>query len=298
MQIKKLIILGIIILSACTVKRPAAEQPILSAYPGQTQDQYAYSTSPAAPTSTVPIVEVTSTPLVTTTPIPSLTATKTLLPTRTPRHVLDPSNIGFPITWEGPYAAIDPIQYAPCFHYDSNSFDLTVLTPDNWYNFFHAGDMYNLNSESPTRLFTVLSMSSGKVINISDSGPSNGTMIVVETDYIFDNKTVYVSIAHLSSPFRGDDNYPPIEMGSVVTQGQPLGIQETMYMWGLPEQALDIQIRLAPAAEGYPLGEGWNHELFLDPYIYIQDDLVHLLDDGHVVFGYNRQHCLLSGHFP
>jgi hypothetical protein len=144
----------------------------------------------------------------------------------------------------------------------------------------------------------VLSLSSGKVVNISDIGSGNGTMIEIETDFKYDGKTVYVSIAHLTTPFSGDNSLPKIELGSVVAQGQPLGIQSTLYNFGIPEQALDIQLRLSPIAEGYPLSTGWNPNDFLDPYPFIQDDLVNLLQEGHVVFGYNRTHCTLSGHFP
>jgi hypothetical protein len=218
--------------------------------------------------------------------------------TPTIRSELTASDVVFPLSWDGPYAINNKIEYSPCYHFDPMTFDKTKLTEQNWFNYFHAGDMYNLNSSSPAKSYIVLSLSSGKVVNISDSGLENGTMIVVETNHVYEGKDVFFSIAHLTVPFGGDDTFPKIEVGSLVEQGQPLGIQETLYNFGIPEQALDIQFRLNDKAEGFPLDPMWNPSDFFDPYPFLQDDLTSLVKSGQVVFGYNRQHCLLSGHFP
>jgi hypothetical protein len=73
------------------------------------------------------------------TPIPIVTLTP--IPTPTQKPELTAADIAFPVTWEGPFSVKNRIQYAPCYHFDPSKFDMAKLTEQNWYNYFHAGDM-------------------------------------------------------------------------------------------------------------------------------------------------------------
>lgn len=259
-------------------------------------------TATIIPKSTItPIPTITNTSTTPSTNTP--TSTATLIPTSTPtedlREEISPEAVSFPVSWDGTYKLSKSIQYAPCYHYDKEGMAKAKNLTDNIvYNYFHAGDMYNLNSNNPVREFTILAPAAGEIINISKMGNGNGVMVVIKTNLTKDSKPVFISIAHLTSEFPGDDSNPLIKTGSIVTPGQPIGIQKTMFKWGISEQALDIQFRLNPTAEGYPLDESWNPDDFIDPFPYLEDDLVSLVKEKHVVYGRNRSHCLLSGHFP
>lgn len=241
----------------------------------------------AAPTDTP-----TSTPTASPTPEPTVTPIPST-PTPVPR-VLTPADFSFPVGFEGPYAVGHPVAYAPCYHWDPDSFSPDLITPDNWYEFFHGGDMYVLNTSVVPERIIVLSPVKGSVREIEDQGP-NGLLIRIETEYVYDGRRVYVYVAHVTAPFPDDEQDPSVAVGSFIRQGDPIAVQHTIFQWGRPEQALDIGIRTGLGSDS-PLYGDWDPDDFVDPFPFLSDDLSRL--GPNITFDYYRQHCLKSGHFP
>jgi len=121
---------------------------------------------------------------------------------------------------------------------------------------------------------------------------TDGDAMTILTPYTHDGNPVRVEIFHFTSLYEG------LGIGSEVVQGQPVAIQETVFTWGDPEQALDVQIRVAEGAN-YPLAHDFDPYAFLPPYDYLYDDLAALIPAGYVVINdTDRAHCNLSGHIP
>lgn len=154
--------------------------------------------------------------------------------------------------------------------------------------------MYVLSTSGVPERIVVLSPVTGVVESTYDIGP-DGMVVIVRTQYSDDGHPIHVDIAHITGLFPGDEQHPMVEIGSPVTQGDPIAIQETVFQYGRPEQALDIGIRTGLGSDS-PLYSDWDPNHFVDPFPFLSDDLSRL--GPNVTFDYRRQHCLKSGHFP
>jgi len=229
------------------------------------------------------------------TPQPTITSapTATSLPSPTPLIEFSIEHFSFPVAFEGDYALGHKLAYAPCYHWDPTTFDPSEVTSDNWYQYFHAGDMHMLNLSKNPEEITILSPIKGKISDIDDKG-DNGFFISITTPFYFMGKKIYVGIAHMSEIFMGDELNPKISLGIEVNKGQPIGISNKHFNWGRLEQSVDIAIRNGPGG-GYPLDSSFSPESYLDPFIFLEDDIEQYSE--HIVFDTMRSHCLKSGHF-
>lgn len=243
------------------------------------------------PTITETVIKSTSTPANTVTPTITITPTITTTPTPEPKTLL-PENFSFPVTFDGIYALKQPLRYAPCYHWSGNY----NANKGNWYDYFHAGDMHNLNVSNTQQNIVVLSPINGVIKDVIDYGDS-GLMIVIQSDYVLDGKRVFVDIGHLQHEFPGDESYPQISVGSVIKQGQPIGVSDKFFNNGRLEQIVDIAIRNGVAGAN-PQYDNFSPDSYIDPFLYLQDDISVLKKKGFVTFDYFRAHCLKSGHLP
>ncbi len=246
------------------------------------------SPRPPSPTVTEPvIIKFTSMPTQTITP----TVTVTNTPTPEPKTLL-PEYFSFPVTFDGIYAIKQPLKYAPCYHWSGN-YD---SSKGNWYDYFHAGDMHNLNVSNTPQNIVVLSPINGSIADVIDYSDS-GLMIVVKSDFVLDGKRVFVDIGHLQNLFSGDENYPKVDVGSYIRQGQPIAVSDKLFNNGRLEQIVDIAIRNGSAGAN-PQYDNFSPNSYIDPFIYLQDEIAMLKDKGFITFDYFRAHCLKSGHLP
>lgn len=228
---------------------------------------------------------------VTSIPVPTQTQTITV----TPNHIeLLPENMGLPVAFTGDYSISGKMGYAPCYHWDPSGFVPRQVTEENWYEFFHAGDMYILNTSETPISITILSPISGMIESIQDMG-DNGLMMNISTDYYYQNKKVFLGIGHLDGLFMGDSLYPKITVRSKVEKGQPIGFSTQPKFWGRAEQSLDIGLQNGPEGAS-PLYENFAPDSYIDPYLFISDDII--TNAQYIYFDYFRTHCLKSGHFP
>jgi hypothetical protein len=241
--------------------------------------------------TTKPTVTPTSTPSTTQSP------SKTPLPTNTPRPTpitFAPERFSFPVAFEGNYSLGHKLGYAPCYHWDPADYDPGTITENNWYYYFHAGDMFILNLSSSTQRIVVLSPVSGVIKDSYSIGPGE-ISVLIQTEFYFEGKQVYVGVHHITEFFPGDEQYPAVNIGSSVTQGQPIAIQERVAEYR-PEQPLDIEITKGRSETNHPLYSGWNPDIFIDPFPYLEEDLTKF--EEHIYYDYYRDHCLKGGHFP
>ena len=169
------------------------------------------------------------------------------------------------------------------------------ISSEEWWNQFHAGDMYILNQSSSPQRIVVVSPISGKIIDVGET--DKGLVIIIATDYLFEGKKVYVEIAHMDKLFLGDESYPNIKKGSLINKGQPIGISERVYKHGRYEQILDIAIRNGPAGP-HPPSSNFSPESYLDPFIFLEDDIKQFESYFSFDSGIYVGHCILSGHHP
>ncbi len=244
--------------------------------------------------ATVP--EQTPTPLATDTLSPTITAspTATVTASPTPKPELTAEDFGLPVTFEGDYALGHKLAYAPCYHWDPTTFDPSEVTSDNWYEYFHAGDLHMLNLSRNPEEITILSPIKGKISDIVDYG-DNGLLLTITTPFYYMGKKVKCDIAHMNEIFKGDELNPKISLGIEVNKGQPIGISNKHFNWGRLEQSVDIGIYTGPMGGAYPLYSDFSPESFLDPFIFLEDDIEQYSE--HIVFDTMRSHCLKSGHF-
>ena len=119
--------------------------------------------------------------------------------------------------------------------------------------------------------------------------------VTIQTDYWIEGKRVYVGVHHITSFFPGNGQHPAVGNGNYVTQGQPIGIQEKVVEYR-PEQTLDIEITMGRSSTNHPMYSGWDPDIFIDPYPYLEDDIEKFSE--HIFFDYYRDHCLKGGNFP
>jgi hypothetical protein len=238
------------------------------------------------------------------TPLPGITSdfrlsSKTPSPiTTTPTFqiVFKPENFAFPVAFNGPYALKNPLVYSPCYHWDPTKYDQKKVTSNNWSNFFHAGDLFELNLTSIVKDIVVLSPVNGTIEKVSVI-PNNGLEINIRTDYFLDGKRIFVDLVHSTVLFPGDEQNPRITTDSIVKLGQPIAIQKKIFQLGRPEQVIDIGIRNGQRGANPSIPGNFYPDSYLDPYDYLVDEIPDLL--GKSVFYDNgfRAHCLKSGHY-
>jgi hypothetical protein len=221
---------------------------------------------------------------------PTIEITQT--PTQTPLE-LSPEYFSLPVVFEGPYSLGNKLRYSPCYHWDQNNYDANKITNDNWYQYFHAGDMYILKTTNKAKVIVALSPISGRIIKSEDFG--QGLIVSIKTDYYLEGKQVFVDIAHMDELFPGDEKFPRIDIGSQIKQGQPIGLSKTVWIWGRPEQALDIGLRNGPEGAN-PMYSNFAPNSYIDPFPYLKDDLEK--NSENIVFDKFRSHCLKGGNFP
>jgi hypothetical protein len=261
------------------------------------EDDIEATLKPIDPATTVPSSTSNPKRAATTTPSFAPSSTRTPSPTITSSATpiaFAPEHFGFPVAFEGDFALAQKLGYAPCYHWNPEDYDPLMITENNWYYFFHAGDMYILNLSSSPQRIVVLSPVSGVIKDSYSIGPGE-ISVIIQTEYYFEGKQVYVGIHHITEFFLGDKQYPAVNVGSSVIKGQPIGIQEKVAEYR-PEQPLDIEITKGRPETNHPLYPGWDPDIFIDPFLYLEDDLAQFGE--HIYFDYYRDHCLKGGHFP
>ena len=168
------------------------------------------------------------------------------------------------------------------------------MTQNNWYNYFHAGDMYQLTGiiSIPEKIVAVSPVNG--IIKSYWTIPNNpdGDAVAILTPYTYKGNPVRVEVFHITKL------YGNLKVGSEIVRGQPLAIQETIFTWGKSEQALDIDIRVGKGSN-YPLASDFNPNAFIAAYDYLTDDLRTLVPAGKVIVNdTGRDHCNKSGHIP
>lgn len=258
------------------------------------------ATATSDPTSMSQPASIPATPTDIPSPTQAATPTKTPQPTHTPTATPTPEPVvfaselfSFPLAFDGPYAVGHSVRYAPCYHWDPSA-DLSGMTQTNWYNFFHAGDMYKLTEglSTPERIIVTSPVNGTVEAYWTIPNNTDADAVSILTPYTHNGNPVRVEIYHITRLYEG------LDIGSQVVQGQPLAIQETVFAWGPPEQALDVQIRIDNGGN-YPLADDFDPYAFLPGYDYLFDDLTTLVPAGHVsIDDTDRPHCNLSGHIP